>query len=493
MQDLKQRAIRGGAAKLCAQGLNFALRIGSLMVMARLLDPRDFGLVGMVAAFTGVLNLFRDFGLSAATVQRVDVTEEQISTLFWLNVVVGLVLWMSLAALGPFLADFYREPRLQSLTVFLATAFIFNAAGVQHSALLQRQMRFAEIAKIDTIALAASTTTGIIMAKSGFGYWALVVAAVSLPFVTTIGLWLTTGWIPGRPRRRVGLHSMMKFGGSLTLVSIIVYIAYNLEKVLLGRFWGAEVVGIYGRAYQLINIPTDNLNSGVGEVAFSALSRVQNDPDRLRNYFLKGYSLVLALTIPITIAVAVFARDLVAVLLGPKWSSAAEIFQLLAPTILIFALINPIGWLIFSLGMVGRSLKVALILAPLVISGYVIGLPYGPKGVAIGYSTVMTLWVVPHIAWGIHGTAVSLSDIFRTLSRPLTSGLVAGGLALAVHLALGQRFSPILRLVLEGLVLLSAYAGTLLYVMGQKGFYLDLVSGLRRRSAIEQPQLVTVQ
>jgi PST family polysaccharide transporter len=354
-------------------------------------------------------------------------------------------------------------------------------------------MRFTEIAKIDTVALAASTTIGIAMAKVGFGYWALVMAAVSLPFVTTIGLWLATKWVPGPPRRGVGLHSLMKFGGSLTLVSVIVYIAYNLEKVLLGRFWGADAVGIYGRAYQLINIPTDNLNSGVGEVAFSALSRVQNDPERLRTYFLKGYSLVLALTIPITIAVAVFARDLVAVLLGPKWSNAAEIFQLLAPTILIFALINPIGWLIFSLGMMKRSLQVAMVLAPLVITGYALGLPYGPKGVAIGYSAVMTLWLVPHIAWGLHGTAVSLSDIFRTLSRPLTSGFVAGVLALLVHIAMGQRFSPIIRLMLGGLVLLSAYAGTLLYVMRQKRFYLDLVSSLKRRSPIEQPQLVTVQ
>ena len=99
---------------------------------------------------------------------------------------------------------------------------------------------------------------------------------------------------------------MMRFGGTITLNSLVVYIAYNLEKVLLGRFWGAATVGVYGRAYQLINIPTDNLNSAVGEVAFSVLSRVQKDADRLRSYFLKGYSLVLALTVPVTVACALF-------------------------------------------------------------------------------------------------------------------------------------------------------------------------------------------
>ncbi len=305
-------------------------------------------------------------------------------------------------------------------------------------------------------------------------------------------MWLTTGWIPGRPRTGVGLRSMVRFGGGLTLTGLIVYIAYNFEKVLLGRFWGADAVGLYGRAYQLSNIPTDNLNSAVGEVAFSALSRVKNDPVRFRSYFLKGYSLVLALTIPITIAVALFAPDLIAVLLGPKWKDAAPIFRLLAPTILVFALINPIGWLIFSLGMVGRSLKVALVLAPVVISGYVIGLPYGPKGVALAYSTAMVLWVVPHIAWGLHGTVVSLRDIAVVASRPLASGIVAGGLAFGIQLTYAQSLSALPRLVLESAALLAIYLGMLLFVMGQKFFYLDLLRGIRRRSSVDEEILAPI-
>src|SRR6201997_4598661 len=198
---------------------------------------------------------------------------------------------------------------------------------------------------------------------AGYGYWALVAMTLIAPTINTLGSWLTTAWIPGRPRRRVGIRSMMHFGGTVTLNGLVVYIASNFEKVLLGRFWGAAALGIYGRAYQLISIPTDNLNYAVGEVAFSALSRLQDDPTSLRNYFLKSYSLVLALTIPITIAVALFGPDLIFILLGPKWKDAAPIFRLLAPTILVFALINPIGWLMFSLGMVVRSLKASLVFA----------------------------------------------------------------------------------------------------------------------------------
>jgi len=486
MKDLKARAIRGGFAKVCSQGANFALRVGSLMVLARLLDPKDFGLVGMVTAFTGVLTLFRDFGLSSATVQRVEVTEEQISTLFWINSLVGAILWLLLVAVSPLVAAFYREPRLLLVTIVLAVGFFFNAVGVQHSAMLQRQMRFTALAIIDFVSLLSGVIVAIAMALYGFRYWSLVALSTVSPLVTSISLWLVTGWIPGPPRRRVGLHSMMRFGGTITLNGLVVYVAYNLEKVLLGRFWGAETVGIYGRAYQLINIPTDNLNSAVGEVAFSVLARVQNDVDRLRSYFLKGYSLVLALTVPATIACALFGDDLISVLLGPKWKAAVPIFRLLAPTILMFAMMNPFSWLLFSMGWVNRSLKIALVIAPLAISAYLIGLPYGPKGVALAYSSAMTIWLVPHILCCIQGANIPFGDILGVVKRPVVSAAVAALIAFAVQFRFGQNLPPLLRLIIGCGILFAVYTLILLYAMGQKDFYLDLVRGLANRSPVEE-------
>ena len=482
MKDLKQRTIRGGFAKICSQAANFTLRIGSLMVLGRLLEPRDFGLVGMVMAIIGVLNLFKDFGLSTAAVQRANMTDEQHSTLFWVNMLVGGALALLAVGIAPIVATFYHEPRLLAVTAVLAAGFLFNSAGVQHGALLQRQLRFTVMAVIEIISLVAGIAIAIGMALRGYGYWALVAMSIVSPFVTTICVWLATGWIPGMPRRGVGIVSMLRFGGTITLNGLIVYLAYNLEKVLLGRYWGAEALGLYGRAYQLVNIPTDNLNSAAGSVAFAALSRVQDEPERLKSYFLKGYSLILALTLPLTIVCALFADDLILVLLGPKWHGAAAVFRLLAPTILIFALINPLGWLLFSLGMVGRSLKIALVIAPLVISGYLIGLPYGPKGVALGYSTVMALWVVPHIAWCVHGTGISFRDIGTVLSRPLFSGLVAAALPFALLFFYGRLLSPLPRLAIGGSLFAGVYLTMLLVVMRQKTFYLDLLRGFRSAS-----------
>jgi O-antigen/teichoic acid export membrane protein len=181
---------------------------------------------------------------------------------------------------------------------------------------------------------------------------------------------------------------------------------------------------------------------------------------------------------------------MIGVVLGPKWKGAIPIFRLLAPTMLIFAMINPLSWLLFSIGKVGRSLKVALVLTPLVIGGYVLGLPYGPKGVAFGYSAVLILWVVPHIAWCVHGTAISLRDILLAVTRPLVSGIIAAAMAIGLLHFCSNLLGPLPRLALGCSVLAGAYVLLLLYVMGEKKFYLDLLRGLKRRSPAEEDSLV---
>jgi len=490
MKDLKEKTIRGGFARLGAQGASFFLRLGSLMVLARLLEPADFGLVGMVVAFTGVLNLLRDYGLSCATIQRATVTEEQISNLFWINIVAGGGLGLLLFVAAPEIAAFYREPRLTAVTAVLALGFLFNAAGVQHGAVLQRQMRFSVLAVINTASQAVGIAVAIAGAVAGYGYWALVALAIIPPLVTSVGYWIVAGWVPQLPSRGAGIRSMIHFGGTLTVNGIALYIATNFEKVLLGRFWGADAIGIYGRAYQLVNLPTSNLNDAAGEVAFSALSRVQDDPARLRHYFLRGYTLILGMTVPITVLSVLFANDIVLVCLGPKWIAAAPILRLLAPIIFVFAIANPLGWLLMSLGLVKRSLRMTLVICPILVVSYVIGLPYGPKGVALAYSTVMLLWLLPLIAWAVHGTPVSFRDILFTAYKPLASGVVAGALAFAGGIAYGHLLSPFPRLILESTVLLVVFASVLLFIAGQKTIYLDLLRGLTRGTPQDQESLV---
>jgi PST family polysaccharide transporter len=485
MKDLRERAIRGGVARILAQAINFIVRFGALVVLARLLDPKDFGLVGMVTAFTGVLLLFRDFGLSSAAIQRRDVTEAQASALFWINLLVGVALAAITVMAAPVLVAFYSEPKLMAVTVASAPAFVLNAASIQHSVALQRDLRFGALAVVHTVALVMANGLAIACAALGFGYWSLVIMMIASPLVTTIGTWIASGWMPGRPQRTEGIGQLARFGGTVTLNGLVYYTSSNFDKVLLGRVWGGEALGLYGRAYQFISIPFDNLNTAAGEVAFSALSRLQHEPARLRSYFLKGYSLLLTLTVPITLACGVFATDVVAVVLGPKWASAAPIFRALAPAMLGFAICNPLGWLLVSLGLVKRSLTMAFVIGGLMIAAFVVGLPYGPTGVGAAYSAIMMLWAVPAVAWAVAGTPVSRRDVFLVISRPVFASVVAAAFALAVVVPYGEAWSPLSRLLVEGVIYGCVSAATLLFVFGQKSLLVDLVRPARNVAASE--------
>jgi len=188
---------------------------------------------------------------------------------------------------------------------------------------------------------------------------------------------------------------------------------------------------------------------------------------------------VLGLTLPATIACALFSDDVVFVFLGPNWQAAAAIVRLLAPTIVIFAIINPLGWVIWSLGLEKRGLVAAPILASLLITGYVVALPYGPRGVAFAYSAVMTLLLIPLILFCVYRTPISFRDILLAVSPSLASGILAGGLAFATGLIFGQFVSPFPRLLLESGVLVVTFFGVLLFAAGQKPLYLDLLRELR--------------
>jgi len=479
--SLKQNTARGALFSSSAQGVSFVLRTLSMVILARLLFPEDFGLVGMVTAATGFIGLFRDAGLSLATIQRNTLTREHVFTLFWINLGVGCLLGAMSAIMAPALVNFYHEPRLFWITVTLGIAFIFQGATAQHRAILQRNMRFRKLALIDTISWAGSIALAIGLAANGFGYWALVSMTIGQTVLNSVGTWFTEGWIPGAPGPLGEIRSMLRFGGAVSLNTVLSYLAYNTDKILLGRFWGAETLGIYGRAYQLANLPTENLNSTLALVAFPALSRLQNEPARLRNYFLKGYRLFLSLNMPITVSFALFADDIIRVFLGPRWHEAAAVFRLLAPTITAFGLINPFFWLLLATGQVRRSLKMAVVFTPIIILGYACGLSHGPRGVAAGFSITLLLLVAPLLHWaqhGQHGTLINWRDISRSTVPSLVSVVVAAIGSLLCDRIFASIDPTFLHLAATTTFFLAIYLIVLLFVMKQtplfKSFFYEL-------------------
>lgn len=478
--DIAGKTARGALTSIAGQGVNFAVRFVSMVVLARLVTPEHFGLVGMVAAFTGLLSLFRDAGLSAATVQREKVSHELVSTLFWVNVGIGLALMLIAAAAAPALAAFYHEPRLIWITLALSTGFLFNGLLAQHRALLQRDMRFGTLAGVEAASAVGGAVIGIGMAMAGFGYWALVAIAVGPPAALALGMWCASGWMPGPPRRVDGLGSMIHYGGTITLNGLVVYVAYNADKVLVGRVFGAESLGTYGRAYQLISLPTENLHSTLGWVMFPALARVQSEPARLRSFFLKGYNLFLAIVVPVTLACALFAREIVHVFLGLQWDEAVPIFRYLAPTVLAFALINPMAHLMMATGYATRSLLIGLFITPVVIAGYTFGLSHGPVGVAIGFSAAMSVLIVPVAFWSVHGTAITMADLLRAALPSTCAALLGAAAAHAAGMA-ATELDDLPRLVLLSAILFGVHFAVLLAIPSQRALLLKVKAALASR------------
>lgn len=474
--DLKRRTARGALTSTIAQGATMVLRTASMVALARLVVKEDFGLVNMVTAFTGLLGIFGDLGLSMAAVQRERISEAQKSALFWVNLGVGAALCVITVVVAPAIAAFYKEPQLVWITVALASGFLFSGAGAQHRAILQRSLRFGALVGIDLAALVLGVGVAVATAAIGFGCWALVLLNVVPPVAALAGVWATTRWVPGRMQRGTGLRSMVAFGGALTANGAIAYLLTNVDKVLIGRFFGAEALGIYGRAYNLINLPTGSLSSTLGLVAFPALSRVQNDPERLRRYFVQGYSLFLSVVLPLTAGCALFAEDIVAVFLGPQWGEAAPLFRLLSPTILAFALSSPFGWLASAAGRATLLLKIAALLnAPILILSFAIGLRYGVSGVAAGFSIGTSLLTLPIILLVKRGTSVTMGDVFRAGGRPLASVFIALAVSWGMNSIVGSIEMVFLRLVVETAVLFSVYGLLMVFAMGQKAVYISLI------------------
>jgi O-antigen/teichoic acid export membrane protein len=457
-----------------AQVATLVLRTASLIVLAHLLPPTDFGLVAMVTAVTGFVSLFRDAGLPMASISSETVSNEQLSTLFWVNLGVGVMIAAGCALLGPPLGAFYREPRLVSISAVIGVGFIWSGGAAQHRAILERSLRFGTVAVADLVGLVIGLGLGVLAAMKGMGYWALVITTVVPPACTAVVVWSVTGWKPGRPRFAPGTGPMLRYGSTVTLNTLVVYIAYNADKILLGRIWGAATLGFYSRAYQLINLPTDNLNSTLAQVAFPALARLQGDPVRLRSYFLRGYGVFLAIVLPIVAGCALFAPDIVRVFLGARWMEAAAPFRLLSPTILVFAMINPLGWFMMATGHAPRSLQLAFVIAPTVVAGCALGVAFGAQGVAIGFSAAMLLLVFPAIYWATRGTVISVRDVLRQIWPPLCSIVTAAVVAVLAGPLVRSFGHVLVRLTMETAILFAGYALVLMFVMRQKHIYVGL-------------------
>jgi len=423
--NLGGRAARGGALAISSQTLRFVITLGATSVMARLLSPQDYGLIGMVALVTGFVSMYKDLGLASATIQRPEINFDQISTLFWINVILSAAIAIFTAAIAPLVSWFYGEPRLTAITVVTAAGFIISGLAVQHEALLRRQMRYFALSVIGLTAMLVGYGVGILMAWKGFSYWALVGSQLAVVLATTVMTWAACGWRPGLPKKDTGVRSMIRFGGNLTGFSTINFFSRNLDNLLIGRVWGAQQLGLYSRAYQLMMLPIDQINEPITSVAVPSLSRLTDSPEDYRRAYLRMLEKIALLTMP-AVALMIATSDwIVAIVLGPQWREVGKLLAILGVAALIQPIANTTGWLFITQGRTRDMFRMAMWGGPITMASIVAGLPWGAVGVATSY-TVVHILASPLLYWYVcRRGPVRAADFYRTIA-PIAGASLCG-------------------------------------------------------------------
>lgn len=423
-EELGARTTRGGAVTMASQGVRFAVMLLGTAVLGRLLTPEDYGLVGLVAIVIGFVSLFKDLGLASAIIQREELTQREVSTLFWLNLGFSVVVALLTAAAAPLVAWFFGQPRLTAITMAYAVGFIFGGLSVQPEALLRRRMRFAALAGANVAAVVVNVGSTILLAWLGFGYWALVYGQLALGLAYAVCLWGVCGWRPGAPGRLSEVRALLAFGRDLTGFTLINYFARNLDNLLIGRVWGAVPLGFYAKAYQLLLLPLDQVNEPITGVAVPALSRLNDDPERYRRAYLRLLEKVAMMTMPLMAFMIACSDWIVRVVLGPQWGETARIFMLLGISGLFQPIGNTTGWLFISQGRARHFVQWGLIGGFISVAAIVAGLPWGPVGVAASYSLARVLVFDPLLYWWVGREGpVRMLDFYRTIMPAAAASL----------------------------------------------------------------------
>jgi PST family polysaccharide transporter len=447
----RAHATRGAVLIGLTQAYRIALSFVSTVVLARLLTPLDFGVIAMVSSCVAFVKLIQDLSLNQATIQRERISPAQISALFWLSTAFSLLLALLLAACAPAVAWFFGEPRLTKLTIAFAALVFIGGGQSQHFALLNRELKFKTLAAIDVLGATTSVLVGIAVAWLTASYWALFFSNLATSLVGLVCVWIVCSFRPGRPSFEGDFKDIMQFGSGVSGFNIVNYFARNADNLLIGWSYGGEQLGLYERAYRLLLFPL-SLMLPLGRVMLPLLARLQSDPERYRKAYTECISLLMMVTQPGILFVVVFAEDVFLILLGPHWVPAAQIFRWLGLAGIHQVMTTTVGWLFMSQGRGGDFFKMGLFGAIVSVASFVVGLPWGPVGVAAAYTIANYTVLLPAFWWssGRRGPVRGRDLVLTALPHAVASaasGLVLGGISFVL-----QAPSPIICL---GLTVLS--------------------------------------
>lgn len=467
MNDLRQRTLEGlgwnGATQLLGQLLQFAAAV----VLARILSPRDYGLLGMVLVFTGFARSLASMGMGASIIQKSDLSDRHLNSVFWLNVVTGILLTAIFALAAPLIARFYEEPRLKLLTAAVAINFSLESLNVVQNALLEKSLNFRKKFWVESASILAGGIVALVLAFTGGGVWSLVGQLLTGTAVRAAMMWRLPPWRPAINFDSSALKELMHFGGHLMGFEIVIYWAGNIDKLVIGRWIGSAALGFYSLADRLMRLPLTNITNVTSAVMFPALSAVQDNVEKVRNAYLRATRMIGLITFPMMIGLSVLAEPAILVVYGGKWRQAIVLLQLLCFAGMAQSIYNTAVWVFLSQGRADTQFRLGVWSTSVRAAGVLIGVHWGLLGVAWAYvlGTYVFVW---YPTWSRAGGLLNLkfSELLKNVAGPLACSAVMGILLwLSDHWLFGHW-------VVGGRLAIQVALGALVYTILVRAFRL---------------------
>lgn len=482
MRNFREKALFGMVWSVVSQIGRQGILLISSIVLARLLTPHDFGLVATVLIFVNFAMIIADQGFGAALIQRPEVTEEQLSSIYWVNVAMGILLTALFLWGAPLVAVAFHEDSLAPLIRAIAWIFVINSLSSVHKTLLTRQLAFKTIAKVEVIAAWAGGAASIILAWRGWGAWSITIQSIVEIVAGVLILWCVSDWRPRAVFRWTAVRGLAGFSTNHLLGNVSNYWVRNVDNVLVGYVLGQGPLGIYTRAYSVMLFPLSRISRVLSRVMFPSLALIQDDRARVRALFLRVTRVIALMTFPIMLGVAATAGNFTAVVFGQQWGEMVPVLRILAVVGMVQSVTSLIVNIYLSQNHTSLRLRVVLPIQAVQVLGIIIGLKWGILGVSIGYA-VASLATAPiecHYAGGLIGMSVrdfalNLRGIFLCAA---TMALIVAWMGALFPSGVGV----FARFGLQVLVGAAVYIGGL-HAFSVKGYgeLLEVVRGLIRR------------
>lgn len=411
--SLASSATRGAVVTLFWQSSRVVLQLLTVVVLARIIAPRDIGLLAMVLAITGFAELVRDFGLSVAAVQAKTLSRDEKSNLFWINSLFGLLLTGIVCALSGAIAGFYGEPVLSTIVIWTSLTFFLNGVATQFRAELNRNLRFSALSLAEIVPQFLGFLAALLVAYTSPTFWALIAQQLTMAGTGLVLVVLLARWWPGLPKRSAPVWHLARFGAGLAGTQTIAYLTKNVDNISIGYVWGPAPLGIYARAYQVAMLPIQQVTAPLSRVAIPILSQVSDDEKRYLNYLLTGQSVSGFVCSVIYGVMCGLAHPLVLILFGANWMGMVPVIQALAIGGIFRALGQISYWIFVSRGLTGHQFRFYLVTQPIIMLMMLAGLPWGGAGVAIGVASGYALLWAIQLWWAGKVSGVRIGELMR--------------------------------------------------------------------------------